>query len=100
MKVILQQDVKGKGKKGQMIEVSDGSAMTMEDVLYSMERIQNPDTASYLGWMYDNVASIEQTGDWELTVTLVFIDDSLPNIITAGEEGFQTWHYTEGISIG
>ena len=26
MKVILQQDVKGKGKKGQMIEVSDGCA--------------------------------------------------------------------------
>ena len=26
MKIILQQDVKGKGKKGQMIEVSDGYA--------------------------------------------------------------------------
>ena len=26
MKVILQQDVKGQGKKGQMIEVSDGYA--------------------------------------------------------------------------
>ncbi len=26
MKVILQQDVKGKGKKGQMIDVSDGYA--------------------------------------------------------------------------
>ena len=26
MKVILTQDVKGKGKKGQMIEVSDGYA--------------------------------------------------------------------------
>ena len=26
MKVILQQDVRGKGKKGQMIEVSDGYA--------------------------------------------------------------------------
>ena len=24
MKVILQQDIKGKGKRGQMIEVSDG----------------------------------------------------------------------------
>ena len=28
MKVILQQDVKGKGKRGQMIEVSDGYART------------------------------------------------------------------------
>ena len=26
MKVILQQDVKGQGKKGQMVEVSDGYA--------------------------------------------------------------------------
>ena len=26
MKVILQQDIKGKGKRGQMIEVSDGYA--------------------------------------------------------------------------
>ena len=27
MKVILQQDVKGQGKKGQMVEVSDGYAL-------------------------------------------------------------------------
>jgi peptide/nickel transport system substrate-binding protein len=55
------------------VTFSDGSAMTMDDVLYSMERIANPDTASYLGWMYDNVASIEQTGDWELTVRSVVV---------------------------
>ena len=64
------------------VTFSDGSAMTMDDVLYSMERIANPDTASYLGWMYDNVASIEQTGDWELTVTLVSPD--------------ATWQYVPG----
>ena len=29
MKVILLQDVKGKGKKGQMLEVSDGYAATL-----------------------------------------------------------------------
>jgi peptide/nickel transport system substrate-binding protein len=56
--------------------------MTMDDVLYSMERIANPDTASYLGWMYDNVASMEQTGDWELTVTLAAPD--------------ATWQYVPG----
>ena len=32
MKVILQQDVKGQGKKGQMIEASDGYARTAENI--------------------------------------------------------------------
>lgn len=52
------------------VTFSDGSPMTMDDVVYSMERIRNPELASYLGWMYDNVDKIEKTGDWELTVTL------------------------------
>ena len=64
------------------VTFSDGTAMTMDDVLYSLERTRNPDTASYLGWMFDNVASIEQTGDWELTVTL-----SQPDA---------TWQYVPG----
>lgn len=29
----------------------------------------------------------------------LFIDDSLPNIQTAREEGFQTWHYTDGVAV-
>lgn len=52
------------------VTFSDGSPMTMDDVLFSIERIMNPDTASYLLWMFDNVESVEQTGDWELTVHL------------------------------
>lgn len=64
------------------VTFSDGTAMTMDDVLYSLERTRNPDTVSYLGWMFDNVASIEQTGDWELTVTL-----SQPDA---------TWQYVPG----
>lgn len=47
---------------------SDGTPMTMDDVLYSLDR--NIGTDSYLAWMYDNVDSIEQTGDWEITVHL------------------------------
>lgn len=68
------------------VTFSDGSAMTMDDVLYSMNRIKDPATASYLSWMYDNVASIEQTGDWELTVTL-----STPDA---------TWQYVPATSAG
>lgn len=52
------------------VTFSNGDSMTVEDVLFSMQRIQEPTTASYVGWMYNNVEKIEQTGDWEITVTL------------------------------
>ncbi|MFV0466102.1 MAG: ABC transporter substrate-binding protein [Lachnospiraceae bacterium] len=52
------------------VTFSDGTPMTMEDVMFSLERYQDPDLASYLLWMYDSVESIEQTGDWQITVTL------------------------------
>lgn len=50
------------------VNFSDGSPMTMEDVLFSLNRHIGSD--SFVGWMYNSVASIEQTGDWELTVKL------------------------------
>ena len=52
------------------VKFSDGKPMTMADVLYSLSRYQNKDLGAYTAWMYDNVASIKQTGDWEITVKL------------------------------
>lgn len=52
------------------VTFSDGSPMTMEDVLFSLNRNMGASSASYLSWMFGSVASIEQTGDWELTVHL------------------------------
>lgn len=52
------------------IKFSDGSPMTMDDVLFSLNRTKDPATASNEGWMYANVASTKQTGPWELTVKL------------------------------
>ncbi|MDD3367599.1 MAG: ABC transporter substrate-binding protein [Lachnospiraceae bacterium] len=52
------------------VTFSDGTPMTMEDVMFSIERYQDPAVASYLAWMYANVESIEQTGDWQFTVHL------------------------------
>lgn len=49
---------------------SDGSQMTVEDVIFSMERIRDPETAGNMNFAYANVASIEATGDWEITVKL------------------------------
>ena len=52
------------------VTFSDGTPMTVDDVIFSMERIKDPATASYVGWMYNNVKTIEKTGDWEVTVKL------------------------------
>ncbi|GHU65177.1 ABC transporter substrate-binding protein [Clostridia bacterium] len=49
---------------------SDGSDLTIEDVIYSLERIRDPELAADTQWMYASVASIEQTGDREVTVKL------------------------------
>lgn len=48
----------------------DGSTLTVADVIASIERVRNPDIASPLAWMFDPVASIEETGERELTITL------------------------------
>lgn len=66
------------------VNFSDGSPMTMEDVMFSLNRHIGSD--SFLGWMYDNVESMEQTGDWELTVKL-----SQPDAL---------WQYTFGTTAG
>ncbi|NCB91989.1 MAG: ABC transporter substrate-binding protein [Clostridia bacterium] len=52
------------------VTFSDGTPMTMDDVMFSVQRYQDPDLASYLLWMYDSVESVEQTGDWQFTVKL------------------------------
>ncbi|MGE5701441.1 MAG: ABC transporter substrate-binding protein [Clostridia bacterium] len=52
------------------IVFSDGSPMTVDDVVFSMERIRDPKTASYLGWLYSNVEKIEAVDDSTVKVTL------------------------------
>ena len=44
--------------------------MTMDDVLFSLNRILDPDTAASMSYLFENVESFEQTGDYELTVHL------------------------------
>lgn len=65
---------------------SDGTPMTMDDVLFSLQRIMSEDTASYLQWMFGPVDSIQKTGDWELTVKL--------------KNPSATWQYVLGTSAG
>lgn len=54
----------------QGVTFHDGSPMTTEDVVWSLQRHLDPDVGSYWGSWLGNVKSIEQTGDWEVTVKL------------------------------
>lgn len=46
----------------------DGTPMTADDVVYSLERAAAP--SSYLAYIFENVASIEKTGPYQVTVKL------------------------------
>jgi peptide/nickel transport system substrate-binding protein len=52
------------------IVFSDGSAMTMEDVIFSLERSRNPEGGTYFSDFYADVESISATGPWQLTIKL------------------------------
>ncbi|WP_052404739.1 ABC transporter substrate-binding protein [Bacillus rubiinfantis] len=52
------------------VKFADGTPMSIDDVIFSMERIKDPKTASYVGWMYNNVDKIEKVDEWTVKVTL------------------------------
>lgn len=61
----------------QGVEFWDGQQMTADDVLYSMNRQLDANEGSYwAGGVVNNIASIEKTGDWEVTVKLVEPDST------------------------
>ncbi len=62
------------------ITFSDGNPMTMDDVLFSVQRHMDPEVGSLLNWMFASVDYMEQTGDWQFTVHLTAPD--------------ATWQYT------
>ncbi|MDR1249342.1 MAG: ABC transporter substrate-binding protein [Treponema sp.] len=49
---------------------SDGSKMTMDDVVFSFERYRNPDGGTYFSDFYADVESVGATGPWQLTIRL------------------------------
>jgi peptide/nickel transport system substrate-binding protein len=54
----------------QGVTFQDGTPMTADDVVFSLERTRNPDTASYVGWMFNSVDTIEKVDDMTVKVTL------------------------------
>jgi peptide/nickel transport system substrate-binding protein len=54
----------------QGVKFHDGSPMTVEDVVFSLDRIRNPDLGSYVGWMLGSVADVKATDDSTVVITL------------------------------
>ncbi len=52
------------------VKFSDGTELTADDVVFSLERHRDSSNASLLAWMFDSVDTIEKTGDYEVTVKL------------------------------
>lgn len=58
----------------QGVKFSDGTDMTMEDVLFSMERVTKENYA--MSYLFDYVDYWEITGDWDITVHLTQPDST------------------------
>jgi peptide/nickel transport system substrate-binding protein len=48
----------------------DGSEMTVEDVVFSLNRIRDPELGSYVGWMLGNVADVTAPDDSTVVITM------------------------------
>lgn len=61
----------------------DGSPMTMDDVVYSINRHLDPNEGSYWGGgVVDNIATVKASGPAELTITLKSPDYTLPSSLS------------------
>jgi peptide/nickel transport system substrate-binding protein len=52
------------------VEFWDGTPMTMDDVVYSVNRNLDPEEGSYWAGSAANIKSVKATGDWEMTIAL------------------------------
>ena len=48
----------------------DGSPMTVDDVVFSLNRVRDPELGSYVGWMLGNVADVTAPDDKTVVITM------------------------------
>ncbi len=61
----------------QGVHFHDGSLMSADDVVASLQRHQSEEVGSFWASSFDRVASIEKTGDYEVTITTTTPDYGL-----------------------
>ena len=62
----------------QNVVFSDGTPLTADDVVFSLDRQRDSEAPGELAWMFENVESIEKTGDYQVTVKLKHPDATWP----------------------
>lgn len=67
----------------QGVKFHDGTTMTAADVVASLDYQMNPDVGSYWASTFKNVASVEQTGADEVTVTTTVPDSQFNQYMAA-----------------
>jgi len=84
----------------QGVKFHDGTPMTTADVIYSLQRNQNPN--SYWFFAFTNVKSVEQTGPWEVTVRMKKADVTFPGLMStpAGGVGPEAYVKAKGKNYG
>ena len=68
----------------------DGSPVTADDVVFSLEQARDETASPGLAWYLTNVDEIEKTGDREVTVTLAEPDAAFAANMSAGGAAFIT----------
>ena len=54
----------------QGVKFHDGTTMSVDDVVFSLNRIRDPQLASYVGWMLGNVADVQAPDSSTVVITM------------------------------
>lgn len=78
----------------------DGSPVTVDDVIFSIEKAQDPEISPGFSFYLGGIASMEETGERELTITLVEPDATFATLMSTVGALYVTsrahWEANEG----
>lgn len=77
------------------VEFHDGRAFTARDVVYSVRRLKDPETASAAKSLFDQIESIEADGDHVVRVKLSAPNADLPHVFADNHAGIYPEDFTD-----